>query len=508
MFFADPIQTISLELPAGWVYGPFDSTLTDFYFSRWDHPEQLIAVHVRPTSVAQDQPHENWIGRIRSEIGERGSLDEISAQEGAAVFAEFGYGQGAQRVAFIRGALVELVVEQRGLDSESHSPWLPFETAIKTVSSEVNRSAPQVPGADEFNASVQAANEAFERKDYAAVAVSLKQAITIGTSAWLYSLAPAANSPEILAAVRVAQAMSHLGYLTGEPSLPRDAEALLLRAQCTLEQMEPLPESAQQMKTEISEMLQNISSETKKGTEAGNPGNISPILSIRERGIRLAQDAAKAFEVDDPDDACRLSGMAIEDLLSLISFLRRGHSEEVPDEIANQLAGQGITDPEDQKHAMKRAREALLYSPLNQSLQIRSSCAAELRNPAALEAAEMLVQVARLIAEADPNDSSTILNRALARINFACALMMSSDEADLDEAEKWFDSAALIAESMGDKTPSSGRWIPSCELQLKMILRVIDRQMSEAKENSSRLQRLRSKFDAIAAQIRIKLPAK
>ena len=69
MIFEDPIKTIYVEVPAGWVYDPFDSTLTDFVFVRWDQPEELMVVHVRRASVPASQPDEEWVEKIRSEIG-------------------------------------------------------------------------------------------------------------------------------------------------------------------------------------------------------------------------------------------------------------------------------------------------------------------------------------------------------------------------------------------------------------------------------------------------------
>ena len=70
MIFKDPIQTIQTEIPAGWAYDPFNSTLTDFVFSRWDQPQDMIAVHVRRASVPAGRPDEEWIQKIRAETGE------------------------------------------------------------------------------------------------------------------------------------------------------------------------------------------------------------------------------------------------------------------------------------------------------------------------------------------------------------------------------------------------------------------------------------------------------
>jgi hypothetical protein len=510
--FIDPIRTVLVELPPGWAYSPFDSTLTDFYFSRWDHPEQLIAVHVRPTSVGQEQPYEKWVEQIRSEVGGTPSLAEIAAKDGPAVAADFGSADGVpQRVAFIRGKLVELVIEQRGVEPGSRNPWLALEMAVGTASSAVNVNAPEKLGEDEVNRSIEAANQAFEKKEFTEVVDALERAIKIGTAAWLCSLVPPVNSPEIHAAARVAQAMMHMGSFTGGPSLPRDAESVLLRVQCTLERMGPMSESARQFKAELDEALRSILSETMEGSEANTGENVSPILGIRERGFRLAHAAAKAFEAQDLQSAYELSGMAVEDILSLISFLRRDHQEEVPSELATHLAGQGITDPADQIQTMKRGREALLYPLLNQSLQIRYCCATELQYPGASDAAEMLVPVAKLIAAADPEDPGTTLNRALARMDFAGILMMSNEDGDLDEAERWLGSAAQIIESMGDKTPDSDRWTRYLERQLEEILRAIDRRLAGLKENKipiseTKLQSLRSRFESLAGQFRNKIP--
>ncbi len=114
MIFKDPIRTIQVEVPAGWAFDPFNSTLTDFVFSRWDQPHEMIAVHVRRASVPSGQPDEEWIGKIRAETGEAASLTDLPSDHGRAIAVEFKSSRGwAQRVAFVRGPRVEMVIEQR-----------------------------------------------------------------------------------------------------------------------------------------------------------------------------------------------------------------------------------------------------------------------------------------------------------------------------------------------------------------------------------------------------------
>jgi hypothetical protein len=74
MLFEDPIGTIRVELPSGWTYNPFDSTLTDFYFTPWHRGGELLVVHVRPSFIASEQPDEEWVARVQFEVGGRASL--------------------------------------------------------------------------------------------------------------------------------------------------------------------------------------------------------------------------------------------------------------------------------------------------------------------------------------------------------------------------------------------------------------------------------------------------
>jgi hypothetical protein len=70
MFFEDAMGTICVELPSGWTYNPFDSTLTDFYFTPWDRGGELVVVHVRPSFIAPEQPDEEWTARVQSVLGQ------------------------------------------------------------------------------------------------------------------------------------------------------------------------------------------------------------------------------------------------------------------------------------------------------------------------------------------------------------------------------------------------------------------------------------------------------
>jgi hypothetical protein len=512
MLFEDPIGTIRVELPSGWTYDPFDSTLTDFYFTPWDRGGELVMVHVRPSLIAPEQPDEEWIARVRSEVGDRASLTAMDCSRGPAVAAEFTSGKNAQRVVFIRGPRVELVIEQRCTITESPDPWAALHQAVETVFSAVNQNAPEECGADEFNRHIEAANQAFERKEFSAVADALQQALQAGTSAWLYSLAPPVNAPEIHAAVRVAQAMMQLAGFTGNPFLRRDSELVLRRALRALESVGPTSHSTHELMTEISNALEGIALEILEGTEEKASGSISPILAMRERGFRSAQAAARALESADYESAYCLAGLALEDLLALVAYVRRSQLQDVPQEVADHLAGQGITEPAAQREAMQKARESTLFPALNQSLQIRWCSAMERGGSGASEAMDILRPLAEHLAQNNPGDIGISMNLALAMVDCAGVLVLQDGVGSIDDAEQCLGKATQITESVKALHCPDDGWIRYHGQQCKITLQAFDQRLTEAgaKKDSAfagRLKALRSQLENLAGQFREKTGA-
>ena len=175
MIFEDPIQTIRAELPAGWSYDSFNSSLTDFVFTRWDRQEVVLIIHVRRATIAESQPDEQWTKQIQAESGQKDPLIEMASNHGRAVAATFTPGRGlSQRVAFVRGPNVELVIEQRGSETGAENPWVPLEKAVLTASSDANRELGENLGRAEFNQCIEKANTAVENKDF----IKAKQIVT------------------------------------------------------------------------------------------------------------------------------------------------------------------------------------------------------------------------------------------------------------------------------------------------------------------------------------------
>ena len=164
--FQDPMRSLTFELSAGWAYDRLYSTLTDFFFCRWDRPEEMLVVHLRRAGVDRDQPDEAWIEKMRSEAGEKASLLDMDSPNGRVVAADFVAGRGlTQRVAFLRGAHVDIAVEQRNADMGKPDPWKDLDRAIKTAVSSANQPQSGEFSPVEFNRTVEEANKAFEMKD-------------------------------------------------------------------------------------------------------------------------------------------------------------------------------------------------------------------------------------------------------------------------------------------------------------------------------------------------------
>jgi hypothetical protein len=510
--FKDPIRALSFELSAGWAYDLLYCTLTDFFFARWDRPEEMLVVHLRRASVAADSPDEEWLGKIRGEVGEK-PLFDIDTPNGRAVAVDFVSGpEMTQRVAFLRGTHVDIAVEQRNPDMSVAEPWAALSTAIKTASSDANLPLDGEFSPVDFNKTIEAANKAFEKKDYDAVAQALQEAIRIGTNAWLCSLTSPTGAPEIHATVRVAQAMVHLGKFTGQVLLLRDAATILRRALCSLESAGiAASEGAQGLVSELKEILDDIESELleKKDSEAGNDS--APIISIRERGFRLAQAAAAAFDARDFDIASEYAEAAAADFLFLLVYFRRGRAQQIPDEILKHLVDQGISDHEEQRDAIQQAREGTLFPALNLSLQIRYCCALEKKDSqSALDAAELYLPLARQIARSSPDDISISINLVLALLDAAGAVAAAQDKERLQEGLDHLEAAARILEATGDKQCPDDGWVRNYGQQVESSRIALDQRLSKAKEKGdasleSGLQAFRSEFERVAGSLKEKI---
>ena len=510
MIFKDPIRTIQVEVPAGWAFDPFNSTLTDFVFSRWDQPHEMIAVHVRRASVPSGQPDEEWTRKIRAETGEAASLTDLPSDHGRAIAVEFKSNRGwAQRVAFLRGPRVEMVIEQRSAMQETQNVWEPLERAVRTAASAANLELPEDLEPDEFSRSVEAVNLAFEKGNDYEVESALRKSIDIGTSAWLHSMAMPDRALEINAAVRVAQATAHLGAFTGGLFLVRDADFLLRRAQHALEAARIEASWAQELGEQITEALRGVWAELLDQVEQEGNANMSPILSLRERGFRSTNAAARAFEVDDFENALAFAGMAVEDILSLLAFLRRNPAQEIPEEIAAQLSEQGITDKEQQKDAIQKARETLLFQPLNMALQIRHCCALERGDvEAATETVAVRVPLAKMILDSNPQDASMALNLALAMMDCAGAAAFQPGPINLGEASRYLDEALRILDTLRERPWSDGGnvgWTHFHKKQTDAARKALDRSLAAAEQDkddnlAQRLSELCTQFKTVAAR--------
>ena len=515
MIFKDPIRTVQVEVPAGWVFDPFNSTLTDFVFSRWDQPHEMIAVHVRRASVSSGQPDEEWIGKIRAETGEAASLMDLPSAHGRAVAAEFKSSRGwVQRVAFVRGPRVELVIEQRSALQAAQNIWEPLERAVRTAEAAANTELPEEFGPEEISRSVEAVNLAFEKDDHYEVESALKKSIDVGTSAWLHSMAIPDRALEINAAVRVAQATAHLGLLTSKPLLVRDADFLLRRAQHALEAAGIGAKWAQELGEQISEALRGVWAELLGQAEQEGSADMLPILSLRERGFRSTNAAAGAFEAHDFDNALALAGIAVDDIMSLIAFLRQNRAQEIPEEIAAHLSEQGITDKEQQKDAIQKARETLLFPPLNMAVQIRHCCALERGDlEAAAETLAVRVPLAQLILDSNPEDAGMTLNLALAMVDCAGAAAFQPSPINLDEASRYLDEAIRILDRLGERQCSDGSddgWTHYHKNHIDAALKVFDRSLAAAEERrddklAHRLSELRARLISVTVTITSKL---
>jgi hypothetical protein len=497
--FRDPIQTLNVELPAGWAYNPLSSSLTDLFFSRWDKPEDMLIIRIRRSAAESIATDESWVEKIRGEVGEANSLTDIPAGSSRAVATNFVSKAGSiQRVAFVRGRQADLIIEHRGGDLKASNSWTALNHAVQTVASAANGDMSGESDPVEFNRCIEAANQAFEKQDWTSVVEALKGAVQAGTLIWLNSLASPEGKLEINAPIRTAQALGHLGRFTEDPYLLRDAEYILLRARCTMDMIG----ADQGIRKELEEVLQNIMADLLGPSDPGSSEPLSPVLSIRERAFKLAQAAVQAFDAKDWNSADSLAEVAADDLLSLICFLRRYKSETISEDIAAHLTSEGITDPEDQKTALRNAREAILFPPLNMSLQIRHCCAMERKDAeSAADAFSILLPLARLLFDADFMDAGIALNYALTLMIYSGNAALSNEEAEIEDSLRFLYDADRALQVVGGQTIIDDGWIRHYEKQIETIMRALDSRIASGEEITD-LQKLRSRFVEISGRFR------
>jgi len=511
--FKDPIGTLTFELSAEWAYDLLYSTLTDFFFAHWDRPDEILVVHLRRASVEVDISEEEWISKIQEEVGEKKDLFDIDSPNGRVVATDFVSNEGmTQRVAFLRGTYVDIAIEQRNADMSSQEPWEALSRAIQTIVSNAKPLQSGEYGPEEFNKTIDAANEAFEKKDSTGVIKALNDAMHIGTSAWLSSLTNPSGSPEVHAAVRVAQAMVHLGRFTGDAFLSRDAASILRRSLCSLEAAgKATMEQAKGLVAELKEVLASIESELLEKADSDVSHDSAPVVSIRERGFRLAQAGAMAFDADDFNSASAYAQAAVEDFLFLLAYFRRGRSQQIPDEILKHLVDQGISDHEEQREAIQIAREGILFPALNVSLQIRYYCAMENKDSAAaLETAELYLPLARQVHKTSPGDTSIELNLVLALLDTVGAITAMQDREKLQDAQKHLDEAVQVLDATGDKQCQDDGWVRNHKQQIEKSVKALNGWLSVAKEDgntalATALQSLYSKLENTVGRLQDKI---
>ena len=306
--------------------------------------------------------------------------------------------------------------------------------------------------------------------------------------------------------------MVHLGRFNGEPFLVRDAASILRRSLCSLEAAgKATMDAAKGLVSELKEVLDSIQSELldQSGPEASRESD--PIVSIRERGFRMAQAAAAAFDAGEFSGASDFSGVAIEDLLFLLAYFRRGRSQQIPDEILKHLVDQGISDHEEQRDAIQKAREGILLPALNLSLQVRYCCTMEMKDSAGVsEAVELLVPLARLIADSSPGDTSIALNLVLALMDAVGVVAAIQDKERLQAGAKYMEEAVQILDATGDKQCQDDGWVRNHKQQTGQSLRALSQWLAAAKEGGesdleSGIQSLHSKFETAAGRLHDKI---
>ncbi len=332
--FADPLGTISVELPPGWGYDPASSSLTCLVFGRWDRSHQAILVKVQPARVAPGESDERWLESL-GRLEDAPPFADVASPRGRAVAITYVGRSGAamHREAWVRGPRLDFMLEHRNCDPDDPHEWALLGAAVRSLDSAPNEAMPEWREEKDILASFKAGKAAYERGDTATATRALLDALRGAVGSWQYSLVAPGGYPKAGAAWRVAELLAALGNWTGHLAWLRDAEYVSRRCLRFLAEMGGTRKLTGNVSTTLGQIEEVQAKRLETRVAAGTNTVMSLLRGRSEYWVKRALDPALK---DDFPPPVLHAAWACRDLLSALTLYSRGRRAE-PEMIAGQV---------------------------------------------------------------------------------------------------------------------------------------------------------------------------
>lgn len=432
--FEDPLRALRIELPTGWTYDPFTSSLTELYFGPWNRQQESLKVSIEPTRAAPNQSDEIWLALVKDEVTITQDFLDLPSRCGRAVAAEFQLPAGAmQRVALVRGPRVDFVFEHMGIEPTNPDPWATLRTTVLSVDSAVNHRLQGFFGPDKIRAAAESGLAAAKIGDTRSVLKGYSEAISMCTDDWLHTLTAFDEAPQVFVVLQIVPLLAEFSTFTNQPVLIlRDAEQMARRAAETAKAIK-YPRAAEAAQV-LTALLNHLEVRMRKIVA---PAEVNPwrrLSALVHRAEWLVKNTIAANESGDLRAARFLVDAAIADMLT-VAVQRRRAAEGTPPDPTIWARG-----------------EQLWAVELSQVLHIKFGYTMDRQDAnAAEDASRLLITTAELLADALPADSRVFVLEAAALMEQAGQLLDFGQEA-LEEADQMLLRAETFLKQSGDQS--------------------------------------------------------
>lgn len=233
MYFRDPLQTLSVQLPTGWALDIASSSMTDLVFTNWATPdERNLFLRLRPSPTVRSV--EEWVGVVSADLPAEVVAEQLVDELEVTLWVARPGREGRpdQRWAIRRGTRLDVVLEDVGvpLGGPLRTPVL--EAAARSLDVPVNRDPPARP-AGTWNGLMDRADALAGGREAAASLAALHEAHGWAMSAWLAALAE--PNPDARLVVAAAHTLLRIAAAESDVAMLHDAMVLLLRSKADLD---------------------------------------------------------------------------------------------------------------------------------------------------------------------------------------------------------------------------------------------------------------------------------
>ncbi|WP_395699790.1 hypothetical protein, partial [Aquabacterium sp.] len=446
--YDDPLGTLSVDLPPGWVLDPFGASLTRPVFIHWAEPEAALAILLRPPRLPATAPLAEWQALIAAELPPEAALVPMACPVGPALAAER-HGRVWTRVAFVRGLRLELVVEHwrpHPADAQSDEALAAAALLPRVLASLRLPPEGTSPPAQSLDGVADCQREALQAIDQghadAAQAV-LQRGLALARSHWLASLVSDQRSPDLQAVQCVVSLLVGLAGISGDPLPARAAEWLAMGAPALLPALGvpralqgPLVEQWRQLRYKCA-LLQARRMQLPQA-----PDDLLPQALLDTRGTWLWRQACAAAAERRLDLAAAQGRAAADDLLLRLAKLRQQRLRPEADTVI-EWQGHSVTQSALIDGLCRPLAEMAASGVQFAYLQAMDRQDAR----AARDAAELVLQLCAYVLAGDAGPAQQRAC-AVAEMALAGALLFAADAVNLARADQLMDSAIARIEAL------------------------------------------------------------